>query len=326
MPQQTISELTKDQRFEGFLLVRTSDQRTGGNGAKYLDMNLADRTGEINAKLWDGTVAAPAVGTVVKVRGGTLEYNGRLQLRIERFRAQAAEDEVDMAALATCAPEAPEEMLLQLQSTVDSFENEPLKLLTRELLARFDEKLRYYPAAQRIHHAERSGLLHHTTGMLRTAKAIISVYPWLNADLLYAGVILHDLCKTEEMDSDEMGIVRDYSKSGLLLGHLVLGVTRVQEAANDLGITGEPVLLLQHMLLSHHGEADFGSPRKPMFPEAEVLHWVDLLDARMNEMQTAVQKLKPGVFSEKIWSLDRRLYRPDLEEAASTEAVVPAAE
>ncbi|MEG2185862.1 MAG: HD domain-containing protein [Clostridia bacterium] len=326
MPQQTISELTKDQRFEGFLLVRTSDQRTGGNGAKYLDMNLADRTGEINAKLWDGTVAAPAVGTVVKVRGGTLEYNGRLQLRIERFRAQAPEDEVDMAALATCAPEAPEEMLLQLQSTVDSFENEPLKLLTRELLARFDEKLRYYPAAQRIHHAERSGLLHHTTGMLRTAKAIISVYPWLNADLLYAGVILHDLCKTEEMDSDEMGIVRDYSKSGLLLGHLVLGVTRVQEAANDLGITGEPVLLLQHMLLSHHGEADFGSPRKPMFPEAEVLHWVDLLDARMNEMQTAVQKLKPGVFSEKIWSLDRRLYRPDLEETASAEAVVPAAE
>ncbi|MEG0125163.1 MAG: HD domain-containing protein [Clostridia bacterium] len=326
MPQQTISELTKDQRFEGFLLVRTSDQRTGGNGAKYLDMNLADRTGEINAKLWDGTVAAPAVGTVVKVRGGTLEYNGRLQLRIERFRAQAADDEVDMAALATCAPEAPEEMLLQLQNAVDSFENEPLKLLTRELLARFDEKLRYYPAAQRIHHAERSGLLHHTTGMLRTAKAIVSIYPWLNADLLYAGVILHDLCKTEEMDSDEMGIVRDYSKSGLLLGHLVLGVTRVQEAANDLGITGEPVLLLQHMLLSHHGEADFGSPRKPMFPEAEVLHWVDLLDARMNEMQTAVQKLKPGVFSEKIWSLDRRLYRPDLEEAASTEAVVPAAE
>ncbi|MEG0511822.1 MAG: HD domain-containing protein [Clostridia bacterium] len=326
MPQQTISELTKDQRFEGFLLVRTSDQRTGGNGAKYLDMNLADRTGEINAKLWDGTVAAPAVGTVVKVRGGTLEYNGRLQLRIERFRAQAAEDEVDMAALATCAPEAPEEMLLQLQNAVDSFENEPLKLLTRELLARFDEKLRYYPAAQRIHHAERSGLLHHTTGMLRTAKAIISIYPWLNADLLYAGVILHDLCKTEEMDSDEMGVVRDYSKSGLLLGHLVLGVTRVQEAANDLGITGEPVLLLQHMLLSHHGEADFGSPRKPMFPEAEVLHWVDLLDARMNEMQTAVQKLKPGVFSEKIWSLDRRLYRPDLEDAASAEAVLPAAE
>lgn len=149
--------------------------------------------------------------------------------------------------------------------------------------------------------------------MLRTARAVVGVYPWLNADLLYAGVILHDLCKTEEMISDNLGVVRDYSREGLLLGHLVLGVTRIQEAANDLGISGEPVLLLEHMLLSHHGEAEYGSPRKPMFPEAEVLHWVDLLDARMNEMSSAIAKVKPGVFSDKIWSLDRRLYHADYD-------------
>lgn len=311
MPQQRVCDLTKDQRFEGFLLVRTSDQRTGGNGAKYLDLNLADRTGEVNAKVWDGNVPAPAPGSVVKVRGGTLEYNGRLQLRVERIRAMAPTDEVDLSSLVPCAPEPPEKMLEEIESAIDGFQSQPIRDLTRELVRRFEEKLRYYPAAQRIHHAERAGLLHHTTGMLRTAKAILQIYPWLNSDLLYAGVILHDLCKTEEMDSDSMGVVRDYSKEGLLLGHLVLGVTRIQEAANDLGISGEPVLLLQHMLLSHHGEPDFGSPRKPMFPEAEVLHWIDLLDARMNEMQTAVGKLKPGVFSEKIWSLDRRLYHAD---------------
>lgn len=313
MAQQRVCDLTKDQRFEGFLLVRTSDQRTGGNGAKYLDMNLADRTGEINAKVWDGNVPPPAPGTVVKVRGGTLEYNGRLQLRVEKLRTVADGDEVDMSSLTPCAPEAPESMLAEIEAAVDAFQSELLRRLTRELLRRFDEKLRYYPAAQRIHHAERSGLLHHTTGMLRTARAIIQVYPWLNSDLLFAGVILHDLCKTEEMDSDQMGVVRDYSREGLLLGHLVLGVARIQEAANDLGITGEPVLLLEHMMLSHHGEAEYGSPRKPMFPEAEVLHWIDLLDARMNEMQTALDKLKPGVFSEKIWSLDRRLYHADYD-------------
>ena len=313
MAQQRVCDLTKDQRFEGFLLVRTSDQRTGGNGAKYLDMNLADRTGEINAKVWDGNVPPPAPGTVVKVRGGTLEYNGRLQLRVEKLRTVADGDEEDMSSLTPCAPEAPESMLTEIEAAVDAFQSEPLRRLTRELLRRFDEKLRYYPAAQRIHHAERSGLLHHTTGMLRTARAIIQVYPWLNSDLLFAGVILHDLCKTEEMDSDQMGVVRDYSREGLLLGHLVLGVARIQEAANDLGITGEPVLLLEHMMLSHHGEAEYGSPRKPMFPEAEVLHWIDLLDARMNEMQTALDKLKPGVFSEKIWSLDRRLYHADYD-------------
>ena len=313
MNQQKVCELVKDQRFEGFLLVRTSDQRTGGNGAKYLDLNLADRTGEVNAKVWDGNVQPPAPGSIVKVRGGTLEYNGRLQLRVERIRAMVPSDDVDVGQLAPCAPETPEEMLSQIEAVIAAFKSEPIRRIMQEMLRRFDEKLRYYPAAQRIHHAERSGLLHHTTGMLKTAKVIVDVYPWLNSDLLYAGVILHDLCKTEEMDSDAMGVVRDYSKEGLLLGHLVLGVTRIQEAANDLGISGEPVVLLQHMMLSHHGEAEFGSPRKPMFPEAEVLHWVDLLDARMNEMQTAIGKLKPGVFSEKIWSLDRRLYHAEYD-------------
>ena len=310
MAQLPLCELTKDQRFEGFLLVRSADQRTGGNGAKYLDMNLADRTGEVNAKVWDGNVPPPTPGSVIKVRGGTLEYNGRLQLRVERIRDAVPADNVDLSTLAPCAPEPAEDMLAELQHTASTFQNDDLKRLTLHLLQRFEEKLTYYPAAQRIHHAERSGLLHHTTGMLRLAKKVAEQYPWLNADLLFAGVILHDLCKTEEMDSDQMGVVRDYSREGLLLGHLVLGVTRIQEAANELGIHSEVVLLLQHMMLSHHGEAEFGSPRKPMFPEAEALHWVDLLDARMNEMQTAIAKLKPGVFSEKIWSLDRRLYRP----------------
>ena len=313
MTQQKVCDLVKDQRFEGFLLVRSADQRTGGNGAKYLDLNLADRTGEVNAKVWDGNVQPPVPGSIVKVRGGTLEYNGRLQLRVERIRGMVDSDDVDVSLLTPCAPETPEAMLGQIEEVIAGFKSEPIRKITQEMLRRFDEKLRYYPAAQRIHHAERSGLLYHTTGMLKTAKVILDVYPWLNSDLLYAGVILHDLCKTEEMDSDPMGVVRDYSKEGLLLGHLVLGVTRIQEAANDLGISGEPVVLLQHMMLSHHGEAEFGSPRKPMFPEAEVLHWVDLLDARMNEMQTAIGKLKPGVFSEKIWSLDRRLYHAEYD-------------
>ena len=99
MAQRNVSELAKDQRFEGFLLVRSSEQRTGGNGAKYLDLNLADKTGEVNAKVWDGNVPPPAVGTVVKVRGGTLEYNGRLQLRVERIRPAQPGDEVNVSAL-----------------------------------------------------------------------------------------------------------------------------------------------------------------------------------------------------------------------------------
>jgi len=314
MEQQSVSTLTKDNRFEGFLLVCMSEQRVGGNGAKYLDLILADKTAEINAKVWDGNMPPPPVGTVIKVRGATLEYNGRLQLRVEKFRPAAPADEVDIAALTLSAPESSADMLAEIDACLLEMKSESLRKLTQELVSRFGEKLEYYPAAQRIHHAERSGLLHHITGMLRAAKAVLAVYPWLNRDLVLAGVIVHDLCKTEELDSDAMGVVRDYTTSGLLLGHLALGIARIAQAADAAGVSGEPVILLQHMMLSHHGEEAYGSPRKPMFPEAELLHWLDLLDARMNEMQTALRKVGSGVFSEKIWSLERRLYHPRYEE------------
>lgn len=313
MEQMTVSQLVKDLRFEGFLLVRSSDQRTGSNGSRYLDMNLTDRTGEINCKVWDGNVAPPPAGTVIKVRGLVQEYNGRLQLRVERLRQPTAEDDIDLSMLVPCAPESPEKMRSEIDETIDRFKSEDLQKLVREMLRLAGDKLAWFPAAQRLHHAERSGLLHHTTGMLHTAEHIIEAYPWLNGDLLRAGVILHDLSKIAEMKSDEMGNVTDYTRDGLLIGHLVRGVATLAQAAKNVGVEGEIVVLLEHMIISHHGEAEFGSPRKPMFPEAEVLHWIDLLDARMNEMQGVMARTPAGAFSEKIWSLDRRLYHPQYE-------------
>ena len=310
MQQNSIMTLTKNMRFEGFVLIRMSEQRTGSNGTKYLDLTLADCTGELNGKLWDGNVDPPPVGSVMKVRGMTQEYNGRLQLRIEKMRLVTDTDHVDMNLLTPSAPESPEAMLAEITETIEAFTSEPLRVIVNAMLTRYADKLPYFPAAQRIHHAERSGLLHHTLGMLRLAKAVLPLYPQLNTDLLLSGVIIHDLCKMEELDSDELGVVKDYTAEGLLLGHISIGVSRIGETAKDLGLSGEPVLLLQHMLLSHHGEDMYGSPRKPMFPEAEVLHWLDIVDARMNEIDTALAKVPPGVFSEKIWSLERRLYQP----------------
>ena len=139
---------------------------------------------------------------------------------------------------------------------------------------------------------------------------VLAVYPFLNSDLLLAGVIIHDLSKISEMKSDLYGNVTDYTREGLLLGHLVRGVSQVAQAAKNVGVAGEVVVLLEHMVISHHGEPDYGSPRMPMFPEAEMLHWIDLVDARMNEMQGVMRRTPAGAFSEKIWSLDRRLYHP----------------
>lgn len=309
MDELTISQLTPGMRYEGFLLVRSSDQRTGSNGSKYLDMNLTDRTGEINCKLWDGTVAPPPAGSVVKVRALVQEYNGRRQLRIERIRPAVEADGVDLSRLVPCAPESPEAMRQRIEDTIDRFQSEPLQKLVREMLRLAGDELAYYPAAQRMHHAERSGLLHHTTSMLNTAEHIIASYPFLHGDLLRAGVILHDLGKIREMKSDQMGNVSDYSRDGQLLGHLVRGVATLDEAARNVGVSGEIVALLEHMIISHHGVPEYGSPRMPMFPEAEALRWIDVLDARMNEMQGILDRTPEGAFSENIRSLDgRRIY------------------
>ncbi len=312
MENYTICQLQRDMRFEGFLLVRTAEKRKDSKGNDYVDMNLADRTGEINSKLWnwDGTQPVPESGAAVKIRGLIQEYNGRLQLRVEKWRMAVPEDGVDMNRLVPSAPRSSAEMRSEILKTVEGFTSEKLRKLTLGMLEIAGEDLEWFPAAQRMHHAERSGLLHHTTDMLRVARGLLEVYPWLNADLLLAGVIIHDLGKIEELKSDKAGNVTDYTRDGQLLGHLVRGITNLNRAAEKAGVTGEPVALLEHMLLSHHGESEYGSPKAPMFPEAEALHWIDMMDSRMNTMKTAVDKTPEGAFSEKIYSLDRRVYHP----------------
>ena len=318
MDQYTVCQLQKDTRFEGFLLVRVAEKRRDSRGACYVDLNLADRTGELNAKIWnwDETNAAPENGSVIKVRGTVQEYNGRLQFRVEKWRRITGEDHVDMNTLVAAAPRAPRDMRKEIEETIDAFASDSLRRLTRAMLDIAGEELEWFPAAQRMHHAERSGLLHHTTDMLRVAKGLLTVYPWLNSDLLLAGVIIHDLGKIDEMKSDRSGNVTDYTRDGQLLGHLVRGITNLNRAAERTGVQGETLALLEHMLLSHHGEAEFGSPRPPMFPEAEALHWIDIMDARMNTMKTAMDKTPEGAFSEKIYSLERRIYHPRYTEEA----------
>ena len=305
-----LSELKRDDRFEGFLIVRSAEQRAAASGKNYLDMTLADRSGSINAKMWDGTVQPPVAGSIVKVRATGNEFNGRMQLRVEKIRAAEKKDNVDMAGLIPCAPNDPQEMLQQVIRAADRISDRDLRLITCELLNRAGDKLLTFPAAKQMHHAERSGLLHHTTTMLRAANAMLTVYPQLNASLLVAGVIIHDLAKIDEMDADALGLVADYSIDGKLLGHIVRGVVNIQAAAEKTGASKAKALLLQHMVLSHHGIPEYGSPIAPKFPEAEVLNTLDTLDARMYEMDEALSRTMPGGFSEKVWGLDnRQLYR-----------------
>ena len=307
--QPQLAAMIKGQVFDGFLLTRAAAQKTSSNGSKYLDMTLCDISGEVNAKMWDGLTPAPEVAQVLRVRGMMLEYNGRPQLRVDKMRPAAEDDDYDMQLLAPCAPYPVQDMKHIIHDRIEEMRDPQLKELVLERLKMCGEKLNYYPAASKLHHAERSGLLHHTSTMLRMAKLVCEIYPQLDADLLAAGVILHDLCKIDEMASDEIGMVSDYTAQGLLIGHLVQGVAEISELGRRLGTRPELLMMIQHMILSHHDLPEYGSPKPPMFPEAEVLHTLDILDARMFEMTKALKNAQPGGFTERIWSLERRLYR-----------------
>lgn len=305
-----LADIKRDDRFEGYLIVRSAEQRASANGKNYLDMTLADKSGSINAKMWDGTVQPPLAGSIVKVRATGNEFNGRMQLRVEKIRAAESRDAVDMSTLIPCTPRDPKEMLDEVVRAADHIADPDLRKITCELLDRAGDKLLTFPAAKQMHHAERGGLLHHTTTMLRAANAIMTVYPQLNASLLTAGVIVHDLAKIDEMDADTLGLVSDYSVDGKLIGHIVRGVVNIQLAAEKTKASPGKALLLQHMVLSHHGIPEYGSPLAPKFPEAEVLNTIDTLDARLYEMDEALSRAIPGGFSEKVWGLDnRQLYR-----------------
>ena len=311
--QPQLAAMIKGQVFDGFLLTRSAAQKTSSNGSKYLDMTLCDISTEVNAKMWDGLTPPPAVATVLRVRGMMLEYNGRPQLRVDKMRPATEADDYDMQLLAPCAPDSPEQMRGEIDARIAQMADPQLQALVQRRLEACGDKLRYYPAASKLHHAERSGLLHHMTTMLRAANAIMTVYPQLNPSLLTAGVIVHDLAKIDEMDADTLGLVSDYSIDGKLLGHIVRGVVNIQAAAEKTGASRAKALLLQHMVLSHHGIPEYGSPMAPKFPEAEVLNMIDTLDARLYEMDEALSRAIPGGFSEKVWGLDnRQLYRiPD---------------
>lgn len=165
-----------------------------------------------------------------------------------------------------------------------------------------------YPAATKNHHEYVSGLAYHVVSMLDLAKAIADFYPSLDKDLLYAGVILHDLGKVIELSGP---ISTSYTVEGNLLGHISIMVNEIGEAAKELGISGEEVVILQHMVLSHHGKPEWGSPKMPMVKEAEILHHIDNIDAKMNMLDRALERVKPGEFTERIFALDNRsFYKP----------------
>ncbi|MGN8914004.1 3'-5' exoribonuclease YhaM family protein [Anaerofustis butyriciformans] len=304
-----------DKVFDNFILKSVMLRKTR-TGKDYLDIILKDKSGEIAAKLWNVEEEQKdsfKSGDVVKVSGEVDSFGSNPQVKIEHIEKVKLNDE-EMNKLVEAAPLNADKMFEEIILTINNFKNEDVKLITKTLIDKYEYKFKTYPAAKSFHHAMKSGLLFHTFTMLTNAKKLSATYTFLNTDLLFAGVILHDICKTEEMECNDLGVVENYTKDGQLLGHIIQCICEIDNVSRTLNIESEVPLLLKHMVLSHHYHPEFGSPKYPMIPEAEMLHYLDILDSRMNQMQTAFNATKENEFSSRVRMLDNRnIYHYNIE-------------
>ena len=295
----------------GFCLVKSCERKINKNGDPYLDFVLSDKSGEIIAKLWNYDEAVYGVftpNTLIKVQGRISEFNGADQLRIEKIRRTNAGDDVRIEDYVPASPYSGQAMLNELLLLTDGFADRELAELVKTILGDNSEKLLYYPAAFKLHHAMRGGLLQHTLSIVRLAQSVCKIYPFVDSDLLLSGAMLHDISKLQELNSNETGIATGYNAEGTLLGHLVMGAMLVEKTAERIGTPHEKAVLLEHMLISHHGDPEFGAAVRPLFLEADILSALDRLDARIVEVNNAVTGVEEGGFSNRQWALDNRSF------------------
>jgi 3'-5' exoribonuclease len=293
-----------------YAIIKEANKKVSSKGGAYLDLNLSDATGTINAKLWDyneATHGEYAAGDIVKVAGVITDFNGAKQLRISQIRPIQDSDAVDMADLVKTAEYEPQKMYDELYTMASGFENATLKTIVTALLDDKKEKLLYYPAAYRLHHAMLGGLLYHTLSVVRLCQKVAEIYPTVDKELLLSGAILHDIGKTDELEAATSGTSTGYSIEGNLIGHLAGGAVLIATAAQKLGIYDKPeIRLLMHMSLSHHGIPEYGAAVYPAFLEAEILSQCDNLDATVFEFGAETEKLEKDGFSGRVPFLDNR--------------------
>lgn len=318
MKRYFVGKLYPDDEFTDFFMVKNAELRVGSNKKAYFDIMMSDKTGDVNGKKWDvGEEEAQSLenikaGNVVKVKGKVTLWNNSKQIKILRIRKAEEEDseEFDIRELIKSAPEKAEDMYAYIYDRAQKIEDEDYKNIAVHFLEEYKDKLMYYPGAQSNHHAEYAGLLYHIKRMLMSGDKLCEVYTCINKDMVACGVIMHDMQKMNEIRANEFGISDGYTAEGMLLGHLVQGVAQIEIYQKEHGMDEQKALLLKHMIISHHYEPEFGSPKRPMFLEAELLHYLDIMDARIFDIQEALAGVSKGNFSDKIWTLEnRRLYK-----------------
>jgi 3'-5' exoribonuclease len=309
MKSPFVRELKPDEIATAVFLVSTKEVRQKRSGEPYLSLILSDRTGEIDCKMWDNV--AEIIETFdrddfVKVKGLMQLYNNRPQFTVHKLR-RLEDHEVDPRDFFPASLQDPEVMWAELRAIVSAIESAHIRGLLNAFLDDPDIAARYRvaPAAKTIHHAFRSGLLEHVLSLLKLAKLVSGHYGSIDVDLLTAGIVLHDIGKIYEL-SYERGF--GYSAEGQLLGHIAIAIRMIADKLR--GLPDFPVALrnlIEHMVLSHHGQLEFGSPKIPIFPEALLLHYLDDMDSKMECMRVQIDRdpQAEGYFSAYSPSLGR---------------------
>lgn len=310
---KSIRDMVPGDKVEGFYLLKEAYQKVSSNGKPFLSAVIADKTGTMDVKVWDysGPVGTPEdIGRIVKVRGDVSEFKGNPQLSLSHVRMANPEDNCDTARLVAVAPIDRDQTLEQVRTLIRSMKDPDYRQVAQVMLERHLEAFQNIPAAKSVHHSFLNGLLMHTANMLRLSDFLSGLYPdVIDRSLLLTGTLLHDFAKEIEFRFSDLGLVTDYSLKGQLLGHLVMGAQEVAAVCRELHTPEEKSLLLQHMILSHHGEPDFGAAVRPGFAEAELLSYIDLIDSRMEIYSETLPTIPAGTFSSRIFSLDKRIYR-----------------
>lgn len=291
-----------------YAMIKELREKTDKNGNGYLDLIVvgSDKK-DYPAKLWrfenNGMFCA---NDVVEIEYKADEYKGKVQLNITSMKK--APEEMISQFIPTSQHDG-KAVFTMLYSKVQSFRDSDLKAIVSDIMMSNKEALEVYPAAFRLHHAIVGGLMLHTASIVEMAEKICDIYPAVNRELLISGAILHDVAKVFEMHVSKSGLCDSYTVGGELIGHLVKGAMYIEKSAEKLGVNNEKVLLLEHMVLSHHELPEYGAAKMPMFLEAEILASLDTLDATIFEITEAVSKVEKGEFTDRQWALDnRKLY------------------
>ncbi len=320
-----IADLAPDTAVTGAFLVLRKDVRQKKDGEPYLSLTLGDRTGQIEANMWDQVAAVQnsfAADDFIKVKAQVGVYRDKLQLKIERLR-RLEESEIELGDFLPVTAADVDAMWRELEQRIAGVANPHLRALLQAVFGdpAIAARFRRAPAAKALHHAWIGGLLEHVISLCRLAALVMQNYPYVDADLLTTGILLHDLGKIEEL---EYARSFRYTTPGQLLGHMVI-VLRILHAKLAALPDFPPALaaLVEHLIISHHGHYEFGSPKLPMFPEALLLHQLDDMDSKMQAMRTQLQQDPAGDWTGFNRSLDRPLLRAPqwlAEEAAKPEA------